>query len=116
MTDNISAIGRRDLLGLAITAFVVPISWRPAGAQTMDAASARMPIERLPDRSPESRNRYVRGFPRLSTTRFRPMASRDREARLPAPERLQPGIAGLAPCGGLEGLLAGNVIHVKLSS
>ncbi len=49
MTHNIPAIGRRDLLGLAITAFVVPIPWRPAGAQTMDAASARMPVERLDD-------------------------------------------------------------------
>jgi phospholipid transport system substrate-binding protein len=49
MTHNISAIGRRDLLGLVITAFVVPIPWRPGGAQTMDAASARMPVERLDD-------------------------------------------------------------------
>jgi phospholipid transport system substrate-binding protein len=49
MTHNISAIGRRDLLGLAITALVVPISRRPAGAQPRDAASARAPVERLND-------------------------------------------------------------------
>jgi phospholipid transport system substrate-binding protein len=49
MRYNISRIARRDLLGVAITAFVVPIPWRPAGAQTTDAASARMPIERLDD-------------------------------------------------------------------
>ena len=47
MRHNISAIGRRDLLGVAITAFIVPVSWRPAGAQITDAASAQMPIERL---------------------------------------------------------------------
>ena len=47
MRHNISPIGRRDLLGVAITAFIVPVSWRPAGAQITDAASARMPIERL---------------------------------------------------------------------
>jgi hypothetical protein len=33
MTHNIPAIGGRDLLGLAITALVVPIPWQPAGAQ-----------------------------------------------------------------------------------
>lgn len=49
MRHDISAIGRRDLLGLAIAAFVVPIPWRPAGAQTMDATSARTPVERLDD-------------------------------------------------------------------
>ena len=49
MTQNISAIGRRDLLGLAITGLVVPIPWRLAGAQTADAASARTPVERLND-------------------------------------------------------------------
>ncbi len=49
MRHNISAIGRRDVLGVAITAFIVPVSWRPAGAQITDAASARMPIERLDD-------------------------------------------------------------------
>lgn len=31
MRHNISPIGRRDLLGVAITAFIVPVSWRPAG-------------------------------------------------------------------------------------
>ncbi len=49
MTHDIPAIGRRDLLGLAITAFVVPIAWQPASAQTTDDASARVPIEHLDD-------------------------------------------------------------------
>jgi phospholipid transport system substrate-binding protein len=49
ITHNISAIGRRDLLGLVITAFVLPIPWRPAGAETTDTAAARMPVERLND-------------------------------------------------------------------
>jgi phospholipid transport system substrate-binding protein len=49
MTHDISTIGRRDLLGLAITALVVPIPWRPAGAQAMDAGAARMPVQLLSD-------------------------------------------------------------------
>jgi phospholipid transport system substrate-binding protein len=49
MTHDISTIGRRDLLGLAITALVVPIPGRPAGAQATDAGAARMPVQLLSD-------------------------------------------------------------------
>jgi phospholipid transport system substrate-binding protein len=49
MTHNVSAIGRRDLLGLTIAAFVAPVAWHPAGAQTTNAAWAQMPVERLDD-------------------------------------------------------------------
>jgi phospholipid transport system substrate-binding protein len=49
MTHDITAVGRRDLLGLAVTASVAAIPWRPAGAQTTDAGSARNQVERLDD-------------------------------------------------------------------
>jgi hypothetical protein len=47
MAHGAPAIGRRDLLGLVITAFVVPIASQPASAQTTDEAS--VPIEHLDD-------------------------------------------------------------------
>jgi len=46
MTQNISQIGRRNLLGLAITAAVATGPWVSAGAATGDASPAA-PIERL---------------------------------------------------------------------
>lgn len=49
MSYNNAATGRRDLLGVAITALAVPIPWQQAGAQITDVASARIPIERLDD-------------------------------------------------------------------
>ena len=49
MTHDISLIGRRDLLGLAITALVVPISGQAIGAQTRDDTSARASVENLDD-------------------------------------------------------------------
>jgi phospholipid transport system substrate-binding protein len=42
-----SPVGRRDLLGLAVTALVAAIPLRLAGAQTTDDASATIAIERL---------------------------------------------------------------------
>jgi len=47
MTHSMSAIGRRDLLALAITAFVISISWRSADAQATDDASPTVPVEQL---------------------------------------------------------------------
>jgi phospholipid transport system substrate-binding protein len=47
MTHNMSAIGRRDVLGLVVTASVAAIPWRPVGARTTDAGSARNRVERL---------------------------------------------------------------------
>jgi len=49
MRPNVSVIGRRDLLGVAITGLAAAIPWPPVDAQTADAASAEMPIERLDD-------------------------------------------------------------------
>jgi phospholipid transport system substrate-binding protein len=49
MTHNVSAIGRRDMLGLTIAGFVAPAAWYSADAQTADGALARAPIERLDD-------------------------------------------------------------------
>lgn len=49
MTHAIPAIGRRDLLGLAITALVVPIAWQPADAQTTGGNSPAVPVEHLDD-------------------------------------------------------------------
>jgi phospholipid transport system substrate-binding protein len=43
---NVLAIERRDLLGLTVGAFVVPVLWRPAGAET-PGVSAKLPIEQL---------------------------------------------------------------------
>ncbi len=48
MMHRVPTIGRRNLLGLAIAVFAVPVAWQPAGAQTADA-SARVPIEHLDD-------------------------------------------------------------------
>ena len=49
MTHYLAPIGRRNLLGLAVTALVVPIPWRPTGAETGGEAPARAPIEQLND-------------------------------------------------------------------
>jgi phospholipid transport system substrate-binding protein len=49
MTHDISAVGRREVLGLAVTASVAAIPWRSVGAQTTDAGSARSQVERLDD-------------------------------------------------------------------
>jgi phospholipid transport system substrate-binding protein len=43
---SVPAMGRRHLLGLTIGAFVVPILWRPAGAETT-AVSPKAPVEQL---------------------------------------------------------------------
>jgi phospholipid transport system substrate-binding protein len=48
MMHSVPTIGRRNLMGLAFTAFAVPVAWRPAGAQSADA-SATAPIEHLND-------------------------------------------------------------------
>jgi phospholipid transport system substrate-binding protein len=47
MTQDIPTIGRRGLLGLAITALVVANPLRPASAETTGDASPTVPIEQL---------------------------------------------------------------------
>lgn len=49
MTHDVSLLGRRGLLGLAITAFVVASPWRSASAEGKDDDAARMPVEHLDD-------------------------------------------------------------------
>src|SRR5689334_25262399 len=49
MTHAVSLVGRRGLLGLVSTAFVLSTPWRLAVAETTDDASARVPVERLND-------------------------------------------------------------------
>jgi phospholipid transport system substrate-binding protein len=49
MTQDILTIGRRGLLGLAVTALVVGNSWRPASADTGDDASAKAAVQQLND-------------------------------------------------------------------
>jgi phospholipid transport system substrate-binding protein len=49
MTHYSARVGRRNLLGLAVTALVVPIPWRRTNAETTGEASARVPIEQLND-------------------------------------------------------------------
>src|SRR4051794_34378925 len=47
MSDDLSPIGRRGVLGLAIVASVVAIPWWPASAETSGDASATAPVEGL---------------------------------------------------------------------
>jgi phospholipid transport system substrate-binding protein len=49
VTHYLAPIGRRNLLGLAVIALVIPIPWRPTSAETTGEASARVPIEQLND-------------------------------------------------------------------
>lgn len=46
-SGNVPLIGRRDLLGFAITASAAVVPWRTAGAQALCDASAAAPVEQL---------------------------------------------------------------------
>jgi phospholipid transport system substrate-binding protein len=47
MTHNTRAIGRRNLLRLGITAFIVPMARLPASAEAASDAEATAPVQRL---------------------------------------------------------------------
>jgi phospholipid transport system substrate-binding protein len=49
MTQDILTIGRRGLLGLAVTALVVANPWRPASAEATDDAPPKVAIQELND-------------------------------------------------------------------
>jgi phospholipid transport system substrate-binding protein len=49
MTHEVPPIGRRGMLGVAISAFAVATPWRAASADTANDPSPKAPVERLDD-------------------------------------------------------------------